>query len=415
MTMTKHVMTSLLLWAGVATADEFPTPPDLPPTVLARQILNQDPHVMAARAEYGMSETDARHLQASTYEWSTRVAAQQRRYQAGGNSTEWSVELQRPIRLPGKAGLDKQIGASGLKMAEAGVGEATHEAARSLVSLWLDWLGATARLQLMQAQDKLAGDNLAVVEKRVRAGDAAKMDLILARADQAATRRVVADAKTAVAEAKALLGTHFPGIHPENAPALSDPAPLVGDLAQWRERIQQHSDPVRIAEARVEKARQLAARARADRLPDPTVGVYTASEAQGDERIIGLNLTVPLAGNHRTFQADKARQAVAVAEQELESERRELLAAVESGYTAAQGRYASWMAAEDAAREIRTGSELTVKAYALGEADLQTVLQARRQRLESEEAALDARVAALKANYLLLVDGHYLWDLAHED
>ena len=61
------------------------------------------------------------------------------------------------------------------------------------------------------------------------------------------------------------------------------------------------------------------------------------------------------------------------------------------------------------------GTDLTIKAYGLGEAELQTVLQARQQRLEAEEAALHTRLAALKAYYLLLVDGHYLWDLAHDD
>ena len=410
-----YYLTGLLLWVGMVSAEEFPTPPDLPPTALARQILNQDPHVLTARAEYAMTTTEAQHLKASNYEWSTRLSGQQRRYQVGDNSTEWNVELQRPIRLPNKAAIDQQIGVASLAMAEAGIGEATHEAARSLVSLWLDWLGATARLQVLQAQEKLSGDNFVVVEKRVRAGDTAKMDMILARADRASAKRAVAEALTDVAEAKAMLAKHFPNINPAIAPTLADPALPMGDLLHWRERIQKHSDPLRIAHASLEKAKQLAGRATADKTPDPTVGIYTASEARGDERVIGVSLTLPLSGSHRALQATKAQQAVAIAEQVLETERRELLATVEASYTAATGRYAAWVAAEEAAQDIQMGTDLTIKAYGLGEAELQTVLQARQQRLEAEEAALHTRLAALKAYYLLLVDGHYLWDLAHDD
>ncbi|REN19571.1 TolC family protein, partial [Mycobacterium tuberculosis] len=57
---------------------------------------------------------------------------------------------------------------------------------------------------------------------------------------------------------------------------------------------------------------------------------------------------------------------------------------------------------------------LTQRAYALGEADLQSLLLARRQFLEASRSALEARADALRANYRLLVDAHLIWDLALE-
>lgn len=406
---------SLLLVMPMALADEFSTPPDLPPTVVARKLLSLDPHVMGAQAEQGMATTDARHLEASSYEWSTRLTGQQRRYEAGGSTTEWNIELQRPFRLPGKAALDKRIGEAGQIEAEAGVGEATHEAARALVERWLVWLGAVEHRDLLQKQEQLATANLNAVERRAKAGDASRLERSLALTEQAVARRALAEARTAESEARARLQAHFPGIGTNSPPRLAEPALPEGELADWRARILEHSDPIRMATARLEKAKQQAERARADCLPDPTLGVFTGSEAFNREKIIGLNVTISLPGSHRSFQAEKAHKIVAMAEQELESEQRQLMAESEGGYAAARGNYDAWRAAEAAAAAAREGAELTAKAYSLGEAELQLMLQAQRQHLAAAEAALDARVAALRAYYLLLVDGHYLWDMAHED
>lgn len=411
----------LTAFAGaLAGADEFPTPADLPSTIEARKILAQDPHVMAAQAQQGIATTESQQLKSSHYQWSVRLAGQQRRYgtgvpSAGSRSDEWNAELQRPFRLPGKASADRRIGEAGLAEAVAGIGEATHEAARSLASLWLDWTGANARLQLMQQQEKLAQEDLDAVTKRLKAGDAARMDKGIAVAAKATARRAVIEAETDVAETRARLETHFPGIGLQASPALATPVFLEGDLAQWQERIQQHSDPIRMARARVEKAKQEAGRASSDKLPDPTLGVYTASEAFSNERIIGLSISMPLPGRYRSLAAQKAAQSVALEEQALENENRELMASINGSHAVAQGRYHAWQAAEEAAVEIRSSADTMAQAYALGETGLQSLLLARRQRVDAEVALLDARRDALRANYLLLIDGHYLWDLAHEE
>lgn len=73
-----------------------------------------------------------------------------------------------------------------------------------------------------------------------------------------------------------------------------------------------------------------------------------------------------------------------------------------------------WQAAEDSARNARDTAQLTQRAYALGEADVQTMLLARRQSLEAAQGALDARVTALHAYYRLQIDAHGIWKLAHE-
>ncbi len=413
--MKSFLAVGLLLIMPAAFADEFPTPPDLPPTPLARQLLSLDPHVKGARAAKSMAETDARHLRASNYEWSVRLSGQQRRYDVGGKSNEWNVELQRPFRLPGKASLDKRIGEAGLSEAEAGIGESTHEAARALVERWILWLGAIERHRLLQEQEQLVLASRQAVGKRVEAGDASRLESSLAATELAVARRMKSEAQAAEAQAIARLRAHFPGIDTTSPPRLADPVLPEGDLVQWRARILEHSDPIRIARAKVERLNQQAERAQADRLPDPTVGIFTSSEVFQQERVIGLNVSIPIPGSHRSLVAKKAQQAVALAEQELESESRQLAAEIEGGYAAAHGSHSAWLAAEDAASAAKESAALMTKAYSLGEADLQSRLLSQRQDIAAAEAALDAKVSALRAYYLLLVDGHYLWDLAHED
>jgi cobalt-zinc-cadmium efflux system outer membrane protein len=59
---------------------------------------------------------------------------------AEGRYTEWDVGLERTVRLPGKRDLDQQLGAAGIATARVGRGEALHEAGRSLLAMWFDWL-----------------------------------------------------------------------------------------------------------------------------------------------------------------------------------------------------------------------------------------------------------------------------------
>ena len=52
---------------------------------------------------------------------------------------------------------------------------------------------------------------------------------------------------------------------------------------------------------------------------------------------------------------------------------------------------------------------LVQRAYTLGEADLQTLLLARRQSLEAARTALDAHAAALNAQYRARIESGELW------
>ena len=63
---------------------------------------------------------------------------------------------------------------------------------------------------------------------------------------------------------------------------------------------------------------------------------------------------------------------------------------------------------------MQENAALMQRAYALGEAELQALLLARRQATMAINNALQAQLTALKAYYGLLVDAHMIWDLNHD-
>ena len=149
----------------------------------------------------------------------------------------------------------------------------------------------------------------------------------------------------------------------------------------------------------------------ADRIPDPTVGVYPASEAFRNERIIGLSVTIPLSGNYRRERMQQALQDAEAARARVERQRRDEEAEVVEAYADATGGRERWRLSSQGVSITRDSARLTQRAYSLGEADLQTLLLARRQALEATTAAEQARVEALRWHYRLLVDAHLIWAL----
>lgn len=405
---------TLVAWTLPVFAENLETPADLPPTASARQWIEQNPAVREARSAHLASGHTAAMLKASPNEWTTRVAAQRRSFDNGGpDSNEWQVQLERAIRIGGKADIDRKLGETELTIAEARVGEAIHEAARLLLDLWIDGIAAAQADKLLQEQLSFAQANLRAVERRKKAGDASVLDVSVAAADLADVERQASLASTTLAKARAKLRVRFPGAQLP-VRALGDPQPLAEAESQWLQRVLDAADPLHIAKGQLRKAELAAARASADRRPDPTLGVFAASEAFHRERILGISISLPLGGSYRNERMRQTLQEVEVAREAVERQRRELEVEVAEIYADATGNLARWRMAEQGATATGENARLTQRAYALGEADLQSLLLARRQSLEASRAALEARADALRASYRLLVDAHLIWDLASE-
>lgn len=411
--MKRWLFAALCAVALPASALEPLEPPAALPTNVARPLLEQDPAVRAARAGMDVALHDAGLLERSTYEWTTRASTQRRRVQDAASYQEWNVAVERTFRLPAKTAADRELANATLEESEARYGEALHEAARELLDLWLDWLAAEHGVQLADSNVATAEAGFGSVEKRFRAGDASRLDLSVARADLAEQKRLSNDAKTQASAAWARLSSRFPAMHRQIS-SLPAPVAAIEDDASWRERILAESDELRIARMQVRKAQASADRARAERIPDPTFGVYTGSEVGGRERIAGITVTIPLPGSARETRAARALSLVDVARRELEVKTRRLESEIARALAVLRGSRDTLKFAREGAAAMQENALLTQRAYDLGEADLQTVLLARRQATAARVNALSAETATIKASYGLVIDAHLIWDLAND-
>ncbi|WP_295679696.1 TolC family protein [uncultured Nevskia sp.] len=404
-----------ILMSGTAQAEPLFRAPGLLPTEIARPLLEHDPSVSAARAGLDRANAEARGLEVSPYEWTAQGYGQQRDVQNDRNYSEWSAGIERTIRLPAKAAADRAIGKTGIAASEAAYGEALHEAARDLAALWVDWLAAERARELAAISLRSFEESLGAVEKRARAGDAARLDLGTARAELVEQRRQENDAKTAATVAWTRLSGRFPGIGQQAVP-MPMPLPIDADTSAWRERILSQSDELKVAEFRAKSADSLAARARADRIPDPTIGAYTTSETSGQQKIIGVSVSVPipLPGGIRSQRSRSAAAGAEVARYEAEAKRREFESGIASEFAAARGAFQSMQIAAEGTTAMQENAGFIQRAYSLGEAGLLDLLVARRQAATAANNAVQAQATALKAYYGLVIDAHWTWDLEHE-
>ncbi len=156
-------------------------------------------------------------------------------------------------------------------------------------------------------------------------------------------------------------------------------------------------------------------RAEQDRTPDPMLGVHYGTENRGDDRILGVSLSIPLAGQGR---AAKAAMQLAQAESLHEMEaatRLRLSAEAAANWQAAVSNVDSYARLKEAAEAMDRHASLAKRAHELGELGLSETLLGHRNALEARIAVEQARLGANEAVARLLLDAHQLWPFGGED
>lgn len=406
-----------VMTSSVIAAEPFRDYPDLPPLQAVERAMASYPPVLAAQSGIKLEQANQERLKAGPYEYSVRMGNYRRkvsdpttqRYQ------EWDINLERPFRMPGKASLDGELGKQGVVASQWAYGDALHEAGRTLLGLWFGWYREHFQAQQWEGQVAALNKQLDAVNKRVKAGDAARLEAMLAEAALRQAEASLSQAKLKERMAVTTLTSRFTGITLPANPVLSYPEPLPNGLAYWRDEMLQHNHELGLARADSRRWQLQASRAEADRLPDPTVGIRYSSELGGLEKVAGLTLTIPLPGKARMANARGAgAQAEMAAQQEAE-----VLHKVEGDaantYAAASAAYDTWQKSKIVAEKMQDNADLMSRAYSLGESGLPEVLTARRQALEAGLNATLAQVDAAESRYRLLLDAHQLWPLDVEE
>lgn len=394
-------------WAQVAAG--------LPDPEQAFAALDAAPTVQAAQAQTAAARAEAEALARGPGEFTLTTGYASRTVHDGGGVAEgrfdeFSAELTRPVRLPGKRALDRAIGAQGTAYAANMAEDARHQTALTLAQGWCDWLGAAAQAAL----DRAAVDNysatLDAVTRRAALRDAATLEVDQARAALEAARADATRSAGRATLARARLAARFPGLPlPTQAPAIPDPVEPDGGLLHLRDRIVGRSHELAAAQAALAQARARADRARLDRRGDPTLGLRVFSEKGGMEKGAGVLFALPFGGGWRSAQADRAAAQADAAQADLHNVELAMADLAESDVGEARTALDAWGEAR-AAREAQ-GAVLarTRRGQALGELSLADVLLAERMMHEARRGELTARAEALRALTRIRIDAHELW------
>lgn len=392
--------------------------PELPPVAIVERVLRNVPLVQAAGSQVRAEEANRERLTAGSHEWNARFGSQQRKvYPAGSNDqrfNEWNAALERPLRLYGKAGLDADIGAAGVALAESARGDALHESARALLHDWFVWLRETAAARQWGTQVELLHKQTRAIQRRQQLGDAARLDAVLASGALAQAEAQLAQAQVRAQTAAETLRQRYPELPLEMPARLSEPMPPTGSQTDWVNAMLNHSHELALARGSSARARLQASRSNRDRLPDPTLGLQVSRERGGEEHIIGAYISIPLPGQARRASADSAMAQADAAEYMAANVTRRITTEAATLYQAAQAAVATWQAGRLAAARQEEAASMSARAYQLGEGNLNELLTARRLANEAALTASLMQLDALELNYRLQLDAHTLWALDEE-
>lgn len=412
----------LCAWACTAWAQEAPPPapsalalPLLPAPGAVQQALSALPALRAAQAQQTLAQARSQRLLAGPYDWVAKAGANRRRDNEGGRYNEAEIGLETTLRWPAKVATDRQLAAQTLQLGDLGAADAWHEAARSLLTDWFEALRATRSAALWQAQDALMARLLRTTQKRVDTGEAAPLELLAAQAEHARWQAQALQAHSLAQLRTRSLQLRYPLLSalptPSDAQLAAWPAATeaLPDAATWVQRVLQDNHELELAQAQAEQARLQAERSAQEHRPDPTLGWRATRERGGQERVLGVYLSLPLGSSGRAADAQAAQAQAEVAAQEREQVRQRIT--LEAQQRAQEAHSSRLQLAQQrlALAQIDKSAQLQERAYALGETPLMDLLQAQRAALEARQQADGAALDALQAQARLLLDAHQLW------
>ncbi|HRO60802.1 MAG TPA: hypothetical protein PK177_16830, partial [Burkholderiaceae bacterium] len=251
-------------------------PPELPAIEQVLSAIDESPEVRSALALGTASAAERRQLIAGPHEWSMQVGYQRRRADESPQMrrfNEWDVALERPLRRPDKARIDRELGDQRIVEAAAMLADARHEASKRLLGLWYQWLRERASADVASRQAELSAREYAAIARRKDLGDASSLEAIQAQAASARAEALARQAADRAQRAELVLREQFPQVAAAPLPPLPAPILPAGSPQELADAFIERDQGVRVARAAAERSRLESQRAAAERRPDPTVGV----------------------------------------------------------------------------------------------------------------------------------------------
>jgi outer membrane protein TolC len=389
----------------------------LPAETLVKEALLASPGIQSARAQKEALNLRAQTLRTGNAEFTLRANLQQRRVPASQERlNEHTLSLERPVRLWGKSAVDVQLSDKTSALAEITFNDAMHEASRELMKLW--FVHAQAALGFSQAQQQVASATHIhqLAQARFKQGEIARMDVELTQAELHRAQAALQLAQAERDKAATAWVHRYPGLPLSTQSLVINPQDLgdLGDFAESQAVLKQafleQNHELNMLRLEAERLQLWAERARLDRLPDPTVGVYSARDRNGAEQVTGLSLSMPLSG---AVRRDHALATLADAQAAADKVRRleqQLSAEFDQSWQRLNSQRAAAAKLQEAADTQQRAAEKSRKAFALGEHSLFEMLMIARAAHEQQFAASRMQLEMLESLALLQIELHQIWN-----
>ena len=390
-------------------APGFARPSFLPADSAILSALDASPALAEARAGLQGARAQLRMSAAGDHEFMGSLTADRRQVRGEGDYAEWSAQISRGWRSPGKRALDLKAGAAGERAAMDTVEDARHQASLQLASLWVGWLETEALADIDRREVETYERDLLALTRRVELKDAAPLDRDQALAAAARAKSAATVSRAAAESIRTELDTLYPQLAPARPPELPAPLAPLRPFETWLTVIPQRSHEITIARALADREAALSRRARLDQRPDPTIGLRAFNERGGAETGVGLAVSIPLGGALSSATAERQAATASAAEARYVMVVRSVDLTAKRDVIEARSGLLAWEEARTSARAASVASSRIQRAYELGERDLTDLLAAKRQGFEAERQELRARSTAHSALLRLALDAHELW------
>ncbi len=268
--------------------------------------------------------------------------------------------------------------------------ETRHDVAAELLSALAQWLGASSVYQLAEQRLELMRRFAELAALRHKAGDLSQVDLDLATLALSEARFQSAIAYSDKVSSKQKLVT-LTGDDSEQWPALLDRLPVLKLQDEDLQAILEKLPAMRRVKAQVLAAQAEVAMRRSEASANPTIAIRGGKD--GDESLIGLNLSIPLQVRNN-FQAEiEAANAEYIAAQSDANNRlrqlRSRLRSALSSYQASLSAWQAWLHSGD--RSLKQQITLLQRLWKAGELSTTDYLVQLKQALDTRASAYEQR------------------------
>jgi cobalt-zinc-cadmium efflux system outer membrane protein len=395
-----------------------PLLPYLPAETVVKAALLSSPLMQAARSKKEAGTARAKGIDSGLAEFTLRSTSQRRRDVVAGTQLHESlVSIERPIRFWGKRGIDADLAIQTQLFADIEYADAIHEGSRELMRFWFAYLRALTDQKNAVTTFDLATKMQRLTQVQLKNGEISQLDSELANAEfeRIAAARSVADAQFA-ASASAFTHRYAGVVLPAQMPlafridAASGLPALAEPMTAMRQEFLDKNHELNMMRVDAQRLRLAADRASRDRLPDPTVGLFSGRERAGAETISGVTFSMPFPSASRFHHATALVADAQTASDKVQLAEQQLGAMFDSMWIQFQLKRKAADNLKSAAQRQALAAEKSVKAYTLGEGRLSDLLLIARMASDNLNAAERMQLEVVELLALIRLDLHQVWD-----